>query len=146
MNAQGVTTSSAELRNLNFASDDKSGGEDGAGELPFFSRIVVNRNDPNRLAIATNYAYTTTDARLLDDPAPLTNLGAIVGTIGKFVGHRSGLRHAGRRRRPARRIDVHDRHSRQPRRQRLAAAGQPHDAAHAPGQLRRRCADLRGIR
>ena len=52
--------------------------------MPFFSRIVVNRNDPNRLAIATNYAYTTTDAQLLDDAAPLTNLGAIVGTTGKF--------------------------------------------------------------
>ena len=29
VNAQGVTTSSTELSNLNFASDDKSGGEDG---------------------------------------------------------------------------------------------------------------------
>ena len=75
---------STPLNNLNFASDDKSViGEDGGGELPFFSRIVVNRNDPNRLAIATNYAYTTTDDRL-NDAAPLTNLGAIVGTIGKF--------------------------------------------------------------
>ena len=52
--------------------------------MPFFSRIVVNRNDPNRLAIATNYAYTTTDARLLDDATPLTRLGAIVGVTGKF--------------------------------------------------------------
>ena len=85
VNPQGGTMSTA-LSNLNFAADDKSGGEDGNDELPFFSRIVVNRNDPNRLAIATNYAYTTTDARLVDftDPAPLTNLGAIVGVTGKF--------------------------------------------------------------
>ena len=36
-----------------------------AGATPL-NRIVVNRNDPNRLAIATNYAYTTTDAKLVD--------------------------------------------------------------------------------
>ena len=146
VNPQGGTMSTP-LNNLNFASDDKSGGEDGGGELPFFSRIVVNRNDPNRLAIATNYAYTTTDARLLDrrDPADQSRRDRRRHRQ-VLVGHRPGLRHAGRRRRPARRIDVHDRHSRQPRRQQLAPAGQPHDAAHAPGQLWRRCADLRGVR
>jgi autotransporter-associated beta strand protein len=51
---------------------------DGADfKLPFASRIILNRRDPNRIAIGTNYAYVTTDALLFDpkQPAPLTNVG-----------------------------------------------------------------------
>ena len=132
--------------NLNFASDDKSVGEDGAGELPFFSRIVVNRNDPNRLAIATNYAYTTTDARARRPGPPdqsrrdrrhhrqvLVATALAYGTQDDVDALLVGSTFT---------TGTPD----NPVGNDWLAAGQPHDAAHAPGQLRRRCADLRGIR
>lgn len=52
-------------------------GENGGKTLPFFSRVVLNRNDPQRIALGTNYVYVTTDALLSDsaNTTPLTNLG-----------------------------------------------------------------------
>ena len=83
VNAQGVITSSNPVPDLNFAENDFSmGGDDNpAPALPFFSRIVFNRKDPSRIAIGTNYVYTTTDYLLFNNPEPLTDLGQIVGTI-----------------------------------------------------------------
>jgi autotransporter-associated beta strand protein len=81
VNTQGITTSTRFFNSLNVAADDKSDVGEGSAELPFFSRIVVNRKDPNRLAIATNYVYTTTDDKLVNSNKPLTSLGKIVPTI-----------------------------------------------------------------
>ena len=83
VNAQGAITSSNAVPNLNLAPDDLSmaGDDNPAPALPFFSRIVFNRKDPSRIAIGTNYVYTTTDYLLFNNPAPLTELGQIVGTI-----------------------------------------------------------------
>ncbi len=56
---------------------DSDAGPSPGKQLPFSSRFVLNRNDPTRIAIGTNYLYVTTDA-LVSDPdntAPLTNLG-----------------------------------------------------------------------
>lgn len=41
---------------LNFQPDDFTNGE-----LPFTSKIVLNRKDPTKIAFGTNYVYTTTD-------------------------------------------------------------------------------------
>ena len=42
---------------LNFQPDDY----DSEGELPFTSKIVLNKKDPTKIAFGTNYVYTTTD-------------------------------------------------------------------------------------
>jgi autotransporter-associated beta strand protein len=68
---------------LNFLAADFNNGD--ARELPFASRLVLNRNDPTMIAIGTNFAYVTTDARLTDntDLNPLTNAGnGNVNTLG----------------------------------------------------------------
>jgi autotransporter-associated beta strand protein len=80
VNKEGEVLTSQYLDDrLNLVPNDKS--QDGS--LPFFSRIVVNRNDPNKIAIGTNYLYTTTNAKLGDqsDKAPLTIVGPVVGQI-----------------------------------------------------------------
>ena len=61
---------------LNFQADDFTEKDDNGNLtlLPFSSKIVLNKNDPTRIAFGTNYVYTTTDALLLsDDPTPLSN-------------------------------------------------------------------------
>lgn len=42
---------------LNFQADDY----DDEGELPFTSKIVLNKKDPTKIAFGTNYVYTTVD-------------------------------------------------------------------------------------
>jgi autotransporter-associated beta strand protein len=56
---------------------DSDAGPSPGKQLPFSSRFVLNRNDPTRIAIGTNYLYVTTDALVSDanNRAPLTNLG-----------------------------------------------------------------------
>ncbi|MBI2738779.1 MAG: autotransporter domain-containing protein [Rhodospirillales bacterium] len=55
--------------------------------LPFSSRIVLNRSDPQRIAIGTNYVYTTVDQNASAEVLTLTNLG----TAGSMVGPISAL-------------------------------------------------------
>lgn len=66
---------------VNFVTGDASitdftDGSGGSAQLPFASRIVLNRNDPVRIAIGTNYVYVTTDPLLFSEPnaAALTNV------------------------------------------------------------------------
>ena len=56
---------------------DSDAGPSPGKQLPFASRFVLNRNDPSRIAIGTNYLYVTTDELVSDfgNTAPLTNLG-----------------------------------------------------------------------
>ena len=56
---------------------DAGPGPSSGKKLPFSSRFVLNRNDPTRIAIGTNYLYVTTDALVSDfsNTAPLTNVG-----------------------------------------------------------------------
>jgi autotransporter-associated beta strand protein len=71
---------------LNFLDSDFTEPDDSGTpnqRLPFSSKIVLNKNDPTRIALGTNYVYTTTDALLVsDDPAPLTNRVAPGTTTG----------------------------------------------------------------
>jgi outer membrane autotransporter protein len=48
-------------------SEDKPPGPDNLGkpQLPFRSMLVLNKNDPKKIAIGTNFVYTTTDDLLL---------------------------------------------------------------------------------
>lgn len=57
--------------------DSDAGPGPGAKQLPFSSRFVLNRNDPTRIAIGTNYLYVTTDSLISDtsNKTPLTNVG-----------------------------------------------------------------------
>ena len=55
--------------------------------LPFSSRLALNRIDPQRIAIGTNYIYTTVDANGAADKLTLLNLG----TPGSKVGETSAL-------------------------------------------------------
>jgi autotransporter-associated beta strand protein len=57
--------------------DTDSGPGPAAKQLPFSSRLILNRNDASRIAIGTNYLYVTTDALISDtsNSAPLTNVG-----------------------------------------------------------------------
>jgi autotransporter-associated beta strand protein len=53
-------------------------------QLPFASRLVLNRADPTRVAIGTNYVYITTDQKMLDayngvSNTPLTSVGPVDG-------------------------------------------------------------------
>jgi outer membrane autotransporter protein len=52
------------------------------GKLPFASKFVLNRYDPSRVAIGTNYAYITTDQKMVDaesgvDANPLINVSPL---------------------------------------------------------------------
>ena len=69
---------------LAFANDDFSSPGEGGGppSLPFGSKIVLNRNDPTRIAFGTNYIYTTIDANTASETLALTNVGRAVGAIG----------------------------------------------------------------
>ena len=58
---------------LNFEPDDYR--EIDKFKLPFSSRIVLNRKDPQKIAFGTNYVYTTTDAGAAADTLSLTSLG-----------------------------------------------------------------------
>ena len=55
--------------------------------LPFSSRLTLNRIDPQRIAIGTNYIYTTVDANGAAEKLTLLNLG----TPGSQVGEISAL-------------------------------------------------------
>ena len=102
--------------------------------LPFSSRLALNRLDPQRIAIGTNYIYTTVDANGAADKLTLLNLG----TPGSKVGETSALAYgtddninavlAGTQRRAVPQQHGHGR---------LA------DAAHG---IHRRLADLGGVR
>lgn len=82
LNAKGETVGQPyTVTTLNFQPDDLS--QD--GQVPFASRIVLNRIDPLKMAVGTNYIYTTTDNELVSgSTSPLTLLGKAVGTIGDF--------------------------------------------------------------
>ena len=54
---------------------DSDAGPSPGKQLPFASRFVLNRKDPTKIAIGTNYLYVTTDALVLSNTAPLTNVG-----------------------------------------------------------------------
>src|SRR5260370_27841952 len=67
-------TGKGKLGVLNFATDDfteKDNDLKPNAALPFSSMLVLNKNDPTKISFATNYAYTTTDEKLLAGPAPL---------------------------------------------------------------------------
>ncbi|MBV8410645.1 MAG: autotransporter domain-containing protein [Alphaproteobacteria bacterium] len=70
---------------INFAANDFSAA---ASKLPMGSLFLLNRNDPTRIALGTNYVYVTRDDLLFDptNPAPLTNVGQAVGQIGSNSG------------------------------------------------------------
>ena len=81
-NASGKITSDTSINNLNFEPDDLSQtGDDGKPTVPFGSLLVLNRKDPLKIAVGTNYIYTTTDDRLLGASNQLTVLGRSVGSI-----------------------------------------------------------------
>jgi autotransporter-associated beta strand protein len=71
---------------LNFLDSDFTEPDDSGTpnqRLPFSSKIVLNKNDPTKIALGTNYVYTTTDALLVsDNPAPLSNRVATGTTTG----------------------------------------------------------------
>jgi outer membrane autotransporter protein len=80
VNAQGVILSqdnlfsgvTAPTAKWNFQANDF----DTTGALPFFSQLVLNRNDPTKIAIGTNYVYVTTDAQITNGTSDvLTNVG-----------------------------------------------------------------------
>lgn len=50
--------------------------------LPFSSLIALNRVDPQKIALGTNYAYTTTDTNGASTELTLTNLGTAGTPIG----------------------------------------------------------------
>ena len=50
--------------------------------LPFSSRLALNRVDPQRIAIGTNYVYTTVDANGAAEKLTLLNLGTAGAPIG----------------------------------------------------------------
>ncbi|WP_421995843.1 autotransporter domain-containing protein [Reyranella sp.] len=50
--------------------------------LPFSSRLALNRIDPQRIAIGTNYVYTTVDANGAAEELTLLNLGTPGSQIG----------------------------------------------------------------
>ncbi len=55
---------------------DSDAGPSPGKQLPFSSKFVLNRNDPTRIAIGTNYLYVTTDALVTSgSTSPLTNVG-----------------------------------------------------------------------
>src|SRR5260370_6850978 len=73
---------------LNFATDDfteKDNDLKPNAALPFSSMLVLNKNDPTKIAFGTNYAYTTTDEKLLADPAPLLQRAPDKNTLGGVV-------------------------------------------------------------
>jgi hypothetical protein len=52
-----------------------------SSSLPFSSLFVLNRNDPTKIAIGTNFAYVTTDARIISGvPNVLTNTSGSTST------------------------------------------------------------------
>jgi outer membrane autotransporter protein len=78
---------------LNFELDDFN--DPATGELPFKSTIVLNKNDPTRIAFGTNYVYTTTDGlllgstddngKLLPGARPLTKRVSDINVLGGVV-------------------------------------------------------------
>ena len=78
---------------LNFELDDFN--DPATGELPFKSTIVLNKNDPTRIAFGTNYVYTTTDGlllgstddngKLLPGAKPLTKRVSDINVLGGVV-------------------------------------------------------------
>lgn len=92
VNAQGRTVASTTFETtkdqpgvLNFEDDDFTERSDPDGplnQLPFSSKIVLNKVDPTRIAFGTNYAYTT-----IDEGASSTNLELLnLGTAGTRIG------------------------------------------------------------
>lgn len=90
-NGQTVATHTFETREgttdlIGIAADDFTAVPRRVPEksLPFSSRIVLNRADPQRIAIGTNYVYTTVDENAAAEVLTLTNLateGSPVGPI-----------------------------------------------------------------
>ena len=62
--------------------DPPPGGQPASG-LPFSSLFVLNRVDPTKIAIGTNFTYVTTDAQIISGVANiLTNVGSDTSTGG----------------------------------------------------------------
>ncbi|MFO1159378.1 MAG: autotransporter domain-containing protein [Reyranellaceae bacterium] len=81
LNAKGETVGTPyTVTTLVFQPDDLS--QD--GQVPFGSRIILNRVDPTKMAVGTNYIYTTTDGELINGTSPLTLVGKAVDTIDRF--------------------------------------------------------------
>jgi autotransporter-associated beta strand protein len=81
VNAQGTILNQAVLlpnptaTNPTWNFEPSDFGSDGS--LPFFSLFVLNRNDPTKIAIGTNFAYVTTDAQIISGASNvLTNVGS----------------------------------------------------------------------
>jgi autotransporter-associated beta strand protein len=58
--------------------------------LPFASKLVLNKNDPTKIAIGTNFVYTTTDDLMVQsasetNPTPLTKRVATTNVLGGTV-------------------------------------------------------------
>ncbi len=94
VNAQGQTVSQSVLlagptalapeRNFDpadFTEDSVDPSQPRAKQLPFSSRMVLNRNDPGKIALGTNFLYLTTDALMADlgNTKPLTLIHAVDG-------------------------------------------------------------------
>jgi len=92
VNAQGETLGSSELLSKptmanpiwNFLPSDFTDPPPGGmstSTLPFFSLFVLNRVDPTKIAIGTNFAYVTTDAQIISGAVNvLTNVGSNTST------------------------------------------------------------------
>ena len=92
VNAQGLTVATTTFETtkgqpgvLNFENDDFTERSDPGGpldQLPFSSRIVLNKVDPTMIAFGTNYIYTTIDAGAESPTLDLRNLGTAGSPIG----------------------------------------------------------------
>ena len=100
VNSQGVTIQATAFNNnvLGFEDDDF----DGQGNLPFSSKIVLNKVDPTKIAIGTNYVYTTVDVNASSNTLQLTEPRH--GRNPDRPDHGAGLRHHRHAQRPAGRI------------------------------------------
>lgn len=101
-------TSSQGLSNINRILADKAGlrdpvtvnltgfipGDASGGELPFLSKFVLNRIDQSKIAVGTNYLYTTQDPLNVDATSvdlALTSVGPAVGGTPVNLGAVSAL-------------------------------------------------------
>ncbi len=102
INAQGRTVASTFFETtkgqpgvLNFEDDDFTDSAESGGpltQLPFSSKIVLNRVDPTRIAFGTNYVYTTIDAGASSTTLDLLNLGVAGTKIGPITALAYGAR------------------------------------------------------
>ena len=83
-------TGPREAGRLNFERDDynidrvadKDDPQSGQPQLPFGSKIALNKVDPTRIAIGTNYLYTTQDTGAASPTLTLLNRGVAGSQIG----------------------------------------------------------------